>query len=353
MPTILLIEDNETVRENTAEILELAGYEVLTAADGKQGVEIALTNNVDLIVCDIMMPELDGYGVLHILSKNPNTASVPFIFLTAKAEKSDFRKGMNLGADDYLTKPFEEMELLQTIERRLNKASQWKKGTGTPPAENTLQQAVERLDLKDLLVDKNVRKLEARQQIYRQGEYPKSVYYLRSGKVKLTRISDFGKEFLTAIVGPGEFFGYMPVFENETYQEDAITLEPSEVLGIDVEDFKKLIHLNREISARFIKLLAKNALEQEDRLLKLAYGNVRERVAYVLLHIYERYHDPDGVLELKISREELAGYTGIATESLIRTLSELKAEKIIEIDNKQIRVIDPQRLAKLAKTGIA
>ena len=102
MKRILLIEDNPEVSENTREIMELAGYEVVSAPNGKIGVELAQHENPDLIICDIMMPELDGYGVLHILSKKPETSTIPFIFLTAKTEKTDIRKGMNLGADDYL-----------------------------------------------------------------------------------------------------------------------------------------------------------------------------------------------------------------------------------------------------------
>src|SRR3954465_5515474 len=107
MKRILVIEDNEEVRENTSEILELSNYKVFTAENGKQGVEIATREKPDLIVCDIMMPVLDGYGVLHLLSKNQDTSMIPFIFLTAKSEKTDFRKAMELGADDYLTKPFD------------------------------------------------------------------------------------------------------------------------------------------------------------------------------------------------------------------------------------------------------
>ncbi|HNB82245.1 MAG TPA: response regulator, partial [Chitinophagaceae bacterium] len=105
---ILLIEDNEDVRENTAEILEMAGYKVSTAADGKQGIASVQKDKPDLIVCDIMMPVLDGYGVLHMLGKNPATQSIPFIFLSARAERSDMRKGMDMGADDYITKPFDK-----------------------------------------------------------------------------------------------------------------------------------------------------------------------------------------------------------------------------------------------------
>src|SRR5438067_8625614 len=112
MKKILIIEDNEDVRENTREILELSNYKVFEAENGKTGVETALKEKPDLIVCDIMMPVLDGYGVLHLLGKNEETSGIPFIFLTAKSEKTDFRKGMESGADDYLTKPFDGTELL-------------------------------------------------------------------------------------------------------------------------------------------------------------------------------------------------------------------------------------------------
>ncbi|MCB0555688.1 MAG: response regulator, partial [Phaeodactylibacter sp.] len=127
MKKILVIEDNGEVRENLEEILELSGYEVASAEDGKEGVEKALSNPPDLILCDVMMPHLDGFGVLNILSKKSSTANVPFIFLTAKAEKSDFRRGMNLGADDYITKPFYKDELLDVIETRLRKSEQLRK----------------------------------------------------------------------------------------------------------------------------------------------------------------------------------------------------------------------------------
>lgn len=121
MKKVLIIEDNDDVRENTADILELANYAVNTAQNGKAGVEKAIELLPDVIICDIMMPELDGYEVLQELNKHSKTASIPFIFLTAKTDKSDVRKGMNLGADDYLTKPFTENELLDALNSRLKK----------------------------------------------------------------------------------------------------------------------------------------------------------------------------------------------------------------------------------------
>jgi len=108
--SILIIEDNQDIRENTAELLELSGYHTITAENGKKGVEAAMREHPSLIVCDIMMPELDGYGVLHLLRKNAQTEKTPFIFLTAKSDRVDFRRGMEMGADDYVTKPFEDIE---------------------------------------------------------------------------------------------------------------------------------------------------------------------------------------------------------------------------------------------------
>jgi DNA-binding response OmpR family regulator len=128
MQKILLIEDDDQLRRNTAEILELSNYEVYTAENGKIGVEKALQCQPDLVICDLMMPVLDGYGVLKVLHKNPTLNSIPVILLTAKSERGDFRKGMELGADDYLTKPFDEVELISAIETRLSKVEHQQQG---------------------------------------------------------------------------------------------------------------------------------------------------------------------------------------------------------------------------------
>ena len=124
MKKILIIEDNPDILENTSEILELSNYQVYTAPNGKEGVAKALANKPDLIVCDIMMPELDGYGVLHMLQKNPDLQDTPFIFLTAKTEKDEIRKGMSLGADDYITKPFQANELVARVKSRLRRSTE-------------------------------------------------------------------------------------------------------------------------------------------------------------------------------------------------------------------------------------
>lgn len=123
MTKLLVIEDQPVMRENIALMLELHGYTVISAADGKAGLEAAQRERPDLILCDVMMPGLDGYGVLEALRADPALAIVPFIFLTAKGEKSAVREGMNLGADDYLTKPVTEDDLLATVRARLARAA--------------------------------------------------------------------------------------------------------------------------------------------------------------------------------------------------------------------------------------
>lgn len=121
MTKILIIEDEPRTRANLATILEMEGYAVVTAENGRLGVERAREELPALIVCDVMMPELDGYGVLQVLRQQKPTAAIPFIFLTAKGEKNEIRAGMNFGADDYLTKPASATDLLSAVAARLKR----------------------------------------------------------------------------------------------------------------------------------------------------------------------------------------------------------------------------------------
>ena len=124
MKRILVIEDEPEMRRNLTTLLRHTEFEPIAAENGRQGVELARREKPDLILCDIMMPELDGFGVLRALQADEQLARVPFIFLTAKGEKEDLRSGMNLGADDYLTKPVGNAELVRAIETRLRRSEQ-------------------------------------------------------------------------------------------------------------------------------------------------------------------------------------------------------------------------------------
>ncbi len=124
MKTVLVIEDEPEMRRNITRLLKLEGYDAVAAEDGRTGLQRARERRPDLILCDVMMPAMDGHEVLRTLRSDPNLKSVPFIFLTAKGEKSDLRGGMNLGADDYLTKPVENDDLLSAVSARLTRAEQ-------------------------------------------------------------------------------------------------------------------------------------------------------------------------------------------------------------------------------------
>ena len=124
MRKILVIEDEPEMRRNIMTLLRYNEYEPIEAENGRKGVELARREKPDLILCDLMMPELDGYGVLETLQRDAGLAPIPFVFLTAKGDKDDLRSGMNLGADDYLTKPVANADLLLAIEARLRRSQQ-------------------------------------------------------------------------------------------------------------------------------------------------------------------------------------------------------------------------------------
>lgn len=132
MNSILVIEDHPEMRRNIATILEMENYVVYSCSDGRAGVNLARAQRPDIVLCDVMMPGMDGHEVLRQLRADPATASLPFIFLTAKGEKPDVRAGMNLGADDYLTKPVSASDLLATIETRLVRSRTVSRGEFKP-----------------------------------------------------------------------------------------------------------------------------------------------------------------------------------------------------------------------------
>ncbi len=345
MKKILVIEDNLEVRENLEEILELSGYEVIAAEDGKVGVEKALSNMPDLILCDVMMPQLDGFGVLNILSKRTETSSIPFVFLTAKAEKTDFRRGMNLGADDYITKPFYKDELLSVIETRLRKSERLQ--TTFDKSEQSLKAFIDEAkgyeELKRLSAEQRVKTFKKRENIFEEGEYPRYLYFIASGTVKLFKTNDDGKEYIIQIMKEGEFFGYVNLIKDENYSESAAALEETKINLIPREDFNQLMTANRDVSSQMIKMLADNVTEKEDQLLNLAYNSVRKRVANAIVYLSEKYDD----LTFSILRDDLARIVGTAKESVIRMLTEFKEDGYLEIKNGNIHVIEKEKLKNL------
>ena len=350
MHKILLIEDNTEVRENTAEILELANYQVITAENGKKGVEKALQEKPDLIICDIMMPVLDGYGVLHLINKNEELKHLPFIFLTAKAERGDFRRGMEMGADDYITKPFTDIELLNSIESRLKKVDLLKKNyTGDINGVQEFMIDMGRGDvLKNLSAGRNINHYKKKQIIYTEGNHPSKMYFVEKGKVKTFKTNEDGKELTIGLFNEGEFFGYVALLENSVYKETAEAMEDTEIALIPRDDFESLMNNSPEVSRRFIRLLVQNVVEKEEQLLGLAYNSLRKRVADALITLEKKYKkNSETQFSIHISREDLAHIAGTATESLIRTLSDFKGEKLIDIKEGNIIILNEKKLMSM------
>jgi CheY-like chemotaxis protein/CRP-like cAMP-binding protein len=350
MKKILVVEDNTQIRENTAEILDLAGYETYEAENGKKAVETAIKQKPDLIVCDIMMPELDGYGVLHLLKKNPDTEHIPFIFLTARAERADFRKGMEMGADDYISKPFDDIELLKAIEMRLKKIDIIK--MQYPSGEKGASELIK--DLKGsgfLALDPDMydsERLNKKMSLYKEGKRPKFLFVVKSGKIKTYRVNDDGKEYITNIYTSGDFVGHAVLLEDSNYDDSAEVLEEAEIVAIPKEDFLQAIFNDLHITTKFIKLISRDVKEKEERLLHLAYDTLRKRVAKALVDIHQKFNKGNQTqVNIAISRDDIAQYIGTATESLIRTLSDFKSEKLIEIKDGKIIILQLEKLANL------
>jgi CRP-like cAMP-binding protein/AmiR/NasT family two-component response regulator len=345
---ILIIEDNNDIRESTAEILDLANFEVLQAHNGKVGVEMATKLLPDLILCDIMMPELDGYGVLFLLSKNPQTSSIPFIFLTAKAERLDMRKGMEMGADDYLTKPFDDIELLNAIESRLEKKVKHQNfySKSLDQISGLISHTSGLKELQKLIAERKLRHIKKKQVIYYDGDAVTGIYLVVHGKVKTVKLTEDGRQLMTGIYSSDEYFGIPSLLLNEPYAETAEAMEDTTICLLPKDMMEELLSQYPDIGRQFIKILSNNLIEKEEQLIQLAYHSVRKRLAEVLTRLAKQEKNTDPTL-LKVSRDNLAALAGMATETVSRILSDFKDENIIERKGSQIQILDPLRLQQM------
>ena len=348
--TILLIEDDTVLRENTAELLELEGYRTITAPNGKRGIGEALREVPDLIICDIMMPEIDGYGVLEALSDHHKTQHIPFIFLSAKTEHKEVRLGMDLGADDYLTKPCEEEDLLSAVRSRLAKSTLLQRTADTTEQIDVEQQqgVLKNLDqFKEYLSSKGeIQEFEKGEMIYEYGERIHQIYLVRSGVVKCFTMDENGKELITALRKENSFLGLEHLLENGTHHETTTALEDSDLLAVSKQDFLDCLQENQQVTLELINLLADDLSAIKEQLLQMAYGSVRRKTAQTILQFAEILNQDPGQ-QIKISRHDLASVAGIATESLIRTLSQFKKNGWIEIEGRNIRIIDLAALEQM------
>ena len=343
----LIIEDNFEMRDNISEILKLADYEVYAAENGRKGVEMALEHKPDIIICDIMMDELDGYGVLFLLNKHLETSTIPFIFISAKTQKQDIRKGMEMGADDYLLKPFNDIELLNTIETRLKKRTQQNDFYG-----NSIQK-IEPLatssrglpELKKMIEDRKLRIFRKRQILYYEGDKVTGIYLILKGKIKTTKIADDGRELTTAIYNADQFVGTNVIFSNDTYIDNAVAIEECSLCFFPIKELEKLISQYPDVAGKFIKILSNEVCDKEEQLLQMAYYSVRKRIAESLLS-YHKHHCNNGE-RINLTRYEIANLSGTAPETVSRTLSDFENEGLIDKSRNELILLNTQKLSKL------
>ncbi|MEL1244970.1 response regulator [Flavobacterium sp. DGU11] len=346
MTKVLIIEDNNDIRENLVDILCLAGYEVSQANNGRAGVEIANTIIPDIILCDIMMPELDGYGVLFLLHKNELTSRIPFIFITAKSDRTDFRKGMEMGADDYLTKPFDDMELLNAIDIRLKRKhdeqdfyshSLDKLGKLVPNGKGLNELAA-------IIAERKSRMFRKNQVVHYEGDRAIGIYLILSGKVKTVKMSEDGRELMTGIYEPDDFLGVNMILSDAPHTDTATAMEDSQLCFFPIEQFEALLQ-NPEIAGKFIGILSSEVRDRDAHLLQLAYQSVRKRIAEAILRLF-RQNNSDGET-IAISRDNLAAMSGTASETVSRTLTEFRNEGLIDKKGSSLTILDFSSLVKM------
>jgi CheY-like chemotaxis protein len=351
MKKILLIEDDVVLRENTSELLELSNYYVVNAPNGKKGVEVAKEILPDIIVCDIMMPEIDGYGVLKALNQNKSTQHIPFIFLSAKTERKDVRRGMDLGADDYITKPFSEDELISAIESRLAKASILKDSREKKQTKEELAAAAGEIrslnDLKKYFEDNGeFFRFSKESFIYKEGNNSNYIYLISSGLIKCHKLDEQGKQLTTALYKEDDLFGYTSFTQNLAYQESATAIQEAKLVGLSKMALADVLNKNHKVTLELIELLTEDLAVVKDQLLQMAYSSVSKKTANTILKFAEKLNQkPED--QIKISRNDLASVAGIATETLIRTMSSFKKQGLIEIEGRNIRILNLEKLREI------
>lgn len=340
--SVLLIEDDTTLRENTRELLEISGYRVFTAENGKIGVDRALEKVPDIIVCDIKMPQLDGYAVYEALCKSRTTREIPFIFLSVKAEPEDIRRGMNLGADDYLTKPFRETDLLNAIASRLAKRAILKKRGKTNPDRPGEAENLEELRTYFISHGDSI-EIEKHEELFREARHASYVYLLDLGLVKCFRLDEYGKELITGISKKDDFLGFYSFKVPGQYPETAEALEDTTLFRISSEEFIHTLLQSQNLTVEFAQLISENLSIMKSHLLDMAYSSVLKKTTNTILEFAENIQgDPQQFI--RISRSDLASVAGISTESFIRSLSSLKKEGIIDIVGRDIKILNLQKL---------
>jgi len=346
MKKILLIEDDEEFRASTVDILSLSNYEVQACKNGKEGVQKSLSWKPDLIICDIILPKLDGYGVLRVLRNSEFLKDVLIICITGHQEIEHYRKCMEFGADDFLLKPFSPTELLKAIETRFDRHS-------IHSEHLTTQSSTGRKKYDDILA----KVLEGRPVVpgrkgspmFEAGQTPRFACYVISGMIRTIRFDFSGKELTTGIFTKGKFVGLSEALQGIPFMDSAIVLQNSELILIPIVDFLQITHREPVFLSSLVNQLALDVISNNQLLINLAYQDMRGKVALALLRLYQFYKkDNPQVTHVKQPRAIIASMAGVAKESATRTMIDFVEEGIVEVTPEGYRILNFERLERLA-----
>lgn len=347
MNRILIIIENRENRQYLNDLLSIASYNVIDAKSGIEGIQMATSAQPDIILCDLLMKETDGYEVLVALSQNAITSTIPFVFLSDELKKTYFRKGMEMGADDFICRPFDDAQLLNAIATRLKKheiqleyfKSQQPNHSATP---NFFQGKVA-LDL--MREQSQIRKIKKKQVLFYEGDKVIGIYYIHKGAIKITKIAQDGRELTVRIHSAGDYIGLHRLYTEQNHSDNAEAMSDCEISILPLHEFESLIEHHPEIAAKFIKILSQESNQIEDHLIRIAYDSVRKRIANSLISYFKTYCAEGQSIHL--SRNELANISGTTPETVSRTLTDFENEGLIRKELSRIVIVQPQKLSNL------
>lgn len=349
MKKLLLICDDLKLRKDLSEILNLANYSVAVAENGKLGMEHALADRPDLIICSVAMKGPDCYRMLKSINQDQELSLIPFIFLGNCNLSDDVRNAMDAGADDYLNYPVDATELLRSIEVRLAKSEHRQIEYARVHNINMLMNNSGKVSMTDLVKQqRDKRYFKKKDTLYEAGDRQGYLYYICSGKVKIYRTNEDGKELIVDIHSEGDFIGCHSLLDHGTSTDNALAITEVEVMLIPNKECLEVINSDSRLSKEFISLLNTELAQRDEKLLHIAYDSARRRVASGLLLVYDKFKkNGEEKPEIELGRRDLAAITGISKETVIRTLSDFKEEGLIDIAEQKIIILQHEKLRAL------
>ncbi|WP_025142563.1 response regulator [Pedobacter jeongneungensis] len=343
---ILVILEDFDLRVKITEILTIGKYNVKSTDSGKQAIDIIRKSPVDVIISGINVSEIDGFGVLRVVNKFMETASISFIMLLNDKDYDLARRVMELGADGHLMTPFDDGELLNQVEVKLRKKRL--------QHELFLKQHVQLRSIHNSRDDMSwlrsrfegslPRHFKKNQVLYYRGERRAlGLHYILSGKIKTYVADTAGNVLITGIYGPHEYFGLQGTLLGAENKEIAEAIDSAEILTIPFAEVQHLITDYPEIFSVFAKDLAQTLSERDEKLLDIAYYSVRKRIAKAIIGLTKLGHDAENGRFI-LPRNDLACLVGIATETLSRVLGDFTKEGLIEKEGNNIIVLDIKSL---------